>query len=92
MMTENALPDKQFGFRKGRSALQAASCLKEDIEEALRHPRGKLHAIFIDYTNAFDLINRTLVIEKLEEKIGRNYTTKLLRNILEKYLSKSTTL
>jgi hypothetical protein len=81
-MTENTLPDEQFGFRRGRSTLQAASCLKEDIEVALRHPRGKLHAIFIDYTKAFDLINRTLLIEKLEERTGKNHTTELLRNIL----------
>jgi hypothetical protein len=84
MMTETALPDEQFGFQRGRSTLQAASCQKEDIEEALRHPRGKLHATFIDYTKAFDLINRTLLIEKLEEKLGRNSITKLLRNILGK--------
>jgi hypothetical protein len=83
VMTENRLSDEQFGFRRGRSTLQAASCQKEDIEEVLRHPRGKLHAVFMDYMKAFDLINRTLLIEKLEEKIGRNYTTKL-RNILGK--------
>jgi hypothetical protein len=84
MMTENALLDEQFGFRRERSTLQAANCLKEDIEEALRHPRGKLHAIFIDHTKAFDLINRTLLVKKLEKKIGRNYAIKLLRNILGK--------
>jgi retron-type reverse transcriptase len=84
MLTENTLPDEQFSFQRGRSTLQAASCLKEDIVEALRHPRGKLHAIFIDYTKAFNLINRTLLIEKLEERIGKNHTTKLLRNILTK--------
>jgi hypothetical protein len=67
---------------QGRSTLQAVSCLKEDIKEALRHPGDKLHAIFIDYTKAFDLINRTLLIEKLEERIGKNHTTKLVRNIL----------
>jgi hypothetical protein len=72
MMTENTLPDEQFSFRRGRLTLQAASCLKEDIEEGLRHPRGKLQAIFIDYTKAFDLINRTLFIEKLEVRIGKN--------------------
>lgn len=80
--TDNALPEQQFGFRKGKSTLQAVRCLTNDIQEALRHTRGKLYTIFIDYTKAFDLVNRTILIEKLEEVTGRNYTTRLLRNIL----------
>lgn len=53
-----------------------------DIEEELRHPAGKLHSIFIDYTKAFDLMNRTLIMEKIEEITGKTHETRLIRNIL----------
>jgi hypothetical protein len=52
------LPDKQFGFIPGRSTLHAISNLLRNIEDALRWPKGKLYAIFIDYTKAFDLLGR----------------------------------
>jgi hypothetical protein len=60
-----------------------ASCLKEDIEKALRHPRGKLHEIFVDYTKALHLINRTLLLEKLERKKNRQ---ELYHKTSQKYI------
>jgi hypothetical protein len=57
-ITENVLPDEQFSFRPGRCTLQAVTNLLNDIEDALRWPEGKLYMIFIDYTKAFDLLNR----------------------------------
>ena len=66
-MTESSIPEEQFGFHKGRSTIQSVTCLQMDIEEALRKPTGKLHCVFIDYVKAFDLLNRTLIITKLEE-------------------------
>ena len=41
---------------KGKSTLHAVKCLKEEIEDALTHPRDKLLAVFVDFTKAFDLI------------------------------------
>ena len=70
-MTEKFIPEEQFGFRKGKSTLHAVKCLKEEIEYVLRHPRGKLHAVFVDFTKAFDLINRSMIIDKLESYIGK---------------------
>jgi Reverse transcriptase (RNA-dependent DNA polymerase). len=48
-LTDNHIPEQQFGFRRGRSTLQAVRCLQQDIEEALRLPRRKLHVIFIEF-------------------------------------------
>ena len=39
-------------------------------------PRGKLHAVFIDYMKIFVLFNRTFIIT------GKNHVTRLLINIL----------
>ena len=38
--------------------------------------------VFIDYTKAFDLVNRQLLITKVEKIIGRTNLTVLISNIL----------
>lgn len=38
--------------------------------------------MFIDYTKAFDLINRKIIIKKLENITGKTHETRLLQNIL----------
>jgi hypothetical protein len=45
-------------------------------------PRGKLYAVFVDYSKAFDLVKRELTINKLEGLIGRTKLTTLISNIL----------
>ena len=67
-MTEKLIPEEQFGFRKGKSTLHAVKCLKDEKEDALRHPRGKLYVVFVGFTKAFDLINRSKIIDKLEKQ------------------------
>lgn len=82
-LVDAMLPEFQFGFRTGRSTIQAVQCLKQDITEALSHDKGKLYTVFVDYTKAFDLLDRRLIIHKLEEIIGReHYITKITRDIL----------
>jgi hypothetical protein len=76
--TQASIPEEQFDFARGRSTLQAVKCLQGNTHDGLRHPRGKLHAIFIDYTKAFDLINRSILIDKIEGITGRNPTTRLI--------------
>ena len=82
-LVDNKIPELQFGFRQGRSTIQAIQCLKDDIQEAKRMKKGKLHVIFIDYTKAFDRLNRTILINKLELMIGKDhYITRLVHDIL----------
>ena len=57
-MVQREIPEEQFGFMKGKSTLHAVKCIQEDIEDALKLPKGKLHAVFIDYAKAFDFLNR----------------------------------
>ena len=80
---EEKLPDSQFGFRRGRSTTQAVQCLQSDIETATENRGGKLHAIFVDYTKAFDTINRTIVMKKLENALGPgHYLLPVTRDLL----------
>jgi hypothetical protein len=53
---DHIIPEEQFGFRRGRSTLQAIQCLHNDVQDALQHRKRKLIAVFIDYTKAFDLV------------------------------------
>lgn len=76
------LPESQFGFRKGKSTLNAIELLLKHIWEALED-RDKFYTVFIDFTKAFDLLNRKLVIEKLKETLGsNNIWTNLINTML----------
>ena len=82
--TNDRIPDEQFGFRPGRSTLQAVQCLHEDIMEAIKFPRGKMYAVFIDFKKAFDSINRSQILDKLHVIGARPYITTLIGDILAK--------
>lgn len=52
--------------------------------EALQEPRGKLYAVFVDYSKAFDLLDRHVVVKKLGIMIGNDhYLTRIISEILE---------
>lgn len=71
--TEGNIPDRQFGFIKGRSTLHAVKYLMDQIEDALRHPGGKYYTVFVDLKKAFDSLNRRKLIEKLKGMIGERH-------------------
>jgi hypothetical protein len=74
------MPNMQFGIRRGRSTLQAVHNLLNDVEEALRLPGGKLLAVFMDFSKAFDMLNRVKLVAKLENVIGPDHViTRILR-------------
>ena len=82
---EHKIPEEQFGFRNGRSTIQAIRNLLEDIDDTLRHPKGKFHAVFIDFAKAFDKLNRSIVAAKLESITPLNKDlTHLIQNILRR--------
>lgn len=78
---EEYLPETQFGFRKGRSTLNVIELLLKNTWEALEE-KERFYVVFIDFTKAFDLINRTLASEKLKETLGNNKWTKFINEIL----------
>lgn len=55
-LVDKHIPIEQFGFRKNHLTIHAVKYLQNDIQEALRHPRRKLLAVFVDYAKAFDTI------------------------------------
>ena len=79
---DEQLPENQFGFRKGKSTLIAIESLLKNIWDAL-DKREKFYVVFIDFTKAFDYIDRELIQEKVEETLGiNNVWTKTAKSIL----------
>jgi hypothetical protein len=77
------IPEQQFGFRKGKSTLGAIENLLDEIEKATRQPGGELYSMFIYYTNAFDLLDRTKLIKKIERMTGEAHPMlRIVRNIM----------
>lgn len=77
------LCENQMGFRPHSSTINAIATLMYDVEEALRHPGGKYHVIFIDYSKAFDLLDRRTTTEKLRQLVGgSNSLTRIVEEIL----------
>lgn len=62
---ESLLPDMQFGFRKSRSCLSAASILYHVASSRLSR-RQRTHCVFIDFSKAFDSVCRTTLFTKLQ--------------------------
>ena len=61
---EKVLQEGQFGFRKGRSTIQALNTSICNILKSLDQKKHTL-AIFIDYSKAFDTIKHSILLQKL---------------------------
>ena len=62
---ENLLHESQAGFRRGYSTCDNIFILSSIIEDSIRKPCGKVFAFFIDFSAAFDTVNRNSLILKL---------------------------
>ena len=62
---QNILYDNQFGFQTGHSTEQAIAQLTDQIYEAFDKNKYNL-GVFIDLTKAFDIIDHSILLRKLE--------------------------
>ena len=58
---------RQFGFSKGNSTSDACYLLKETAHKYIKD-RGKLYAVFVDLSKAFDMVDHCLLGQKMLEK------------------------
>lgn len=61
----NLMSDSQYGFRKTRSTELALLTQKEFIAQEIENKKIVL-GIFVDFTKAFDSLNRELLLQKLQ--------------------------
>jgi hypothetical protein len=64
------IPRAQYGFILGRSTTHAVGHVLQYISETLPKPKGQAYAIFIDYQEAFDGLNRSRVPDILHPVLG----------------------
>ncbi|KAG1714820.1 CTP synthase 1-B [Nymphon striatum] len=79
--SENILPDMQFGFRHNRSCISATSMLHHVVHSRLSNKK-RTYAAFIDFSRAFDSIDRSLLFTKLQILGIPFLVCKLLHHIL----------
>ena len=78
---ENILAESQAGFRPHYSTMDNISVLLNLIDLRLAKPKQKLYVFFIDFTAAFDSINRSLLIYKLIQTGVSTKVTRLIENL-----------
>lgn len=62
----NILPKEQYGFRRGRSAVESFVSLIEDIKKAF-HSQSAVVCGFLDVEGAFDNVDPTILVNVLSE-------------------------
>ena len=81
--SQNLLPEFQFGFRKKRSTTATAMILKHAIKQQMEL-RNKTYTCFVDFKKAFDLIDRSILFQKLQNLGIPPSLCKLLHSILSR--------
>ena len=75
------LLENQYGFRKKKDSIQAATLLYKKIEENWIS-KVKTNCIFVDFRKAFDSVDHNVLLEKLYHVGIRGISHKLLTNYL----------
>jgi hypothetical protein len=64
----NLLSNHQFGFRKNHRTTDNIFILKTLINKYLKHKKQNIYTCFVDFTKAFDTIDRNSMLSKLYKK------------------------
>ena len=65
------LSPNQIGFKKGHRTSDHIFVLKSIVDKIIKKDKGKLYVAFIDFRKAYDRINRSLLLLKLQ-RLGIN--------------------
>ena len=79
----NLICDQQGGFRPGHSTIKKIADLTDDIYNAMNIKEVPV-AVFIDFKKAFDTIDHTILLNKLDISGIRNTNLKLITSYLSK--------
>jgi len=68
LTVDSMLSNNQHAYIKEMSCNTALSEFTQFMYEGINKPKGKVGAVFIDMSKAFDSVNRKLLIKKFMEK------------------------
>jgi hypothetical protein len=71
LLKDGTLHRHQFGFRKNSSCMHAVYSIKEVMED-VREKKSNAYAVYLDFSKAFDKVNRTKLLHFLMESINPN--------------------
>ena len=66
MVTQNLLNNRQWAYRKGKSAEELLIHLKERWRETVEK-RLYVGILFVDFTKAFDTVSHNILLQKLND-------------------------
>ena len=75
------LSETQAGFRKGRSTVDHIFVLKTLANKFLTRKKGRFYCLFVDFSKAFDCVNRDYLIYTLINNGMHGKMLKLLRDV-----------
>ena len=83
------LPETQFGFRSGRSTINAVENLVQHIQIAKRN-KELVGVIFVDVSKAFDCCSHSIIVSKLKSigldtqgvKLFKSYLSNRVQSVL----------
>lgn len=81
----NGLSEKQYGFRKGRSAVNAVKKLMETVDKSSTGPLRRRHlcaVVALDVRNAFNTARWDRIEQALHQKTLPNYIIKIIQSYL----------
>lgn len=82
--TIQLIPSEQYGFLPQRSTIQPLKILINGIKRQLQTERGSMLACFVDFSKAFDSVDRVLLKNKLVKNFNiRGSLFSLIDNILQ---------
>lgn len=79
---ENTISSEQFGFRRGRSTYMAILEMQDKISDSLDKNEFAM-GVFFDLSKAFDTVNHTILLNKLEHYGIRGMAQQWLSNYLQ---------
>ena len=75
------LPNVQAGFRKGRGSRDQIANIRWIISKKVREFQKNIYFCFIDYTKAFDCMDRNKLLKILKEMGIPDHLICLMRNL-----------
>ena len=81
------IPEEQAGFRKGYSTIDNIFTLQSIVQKYLSKKQGRFYVLFVDFSKAFDCIDRAKLFYILYQKGLRGNLLKIIQCMYKQVLA-----